>query len=130
MYKVSSVSGHTVKTEKKNSSDKNVQRRKERVIQITILIQGRGPLYKKVRQPIHFVVVVVVFFVFFFTDVNIYHPALLLTTPDSFAIAVHRAHVIFSRIQVTCCGGLGASFLKVPITFRAQREILRTKSKE
>ena len=50
-----------------------------------------------VRQPIHFVVVVVVvFFVllfFFFTDLIIYHLAIFLTTLDSFAIAVHRAHV-------------------------------------
>ena len=52
-----------------------------------------------VRQPIHFVVVVVVFFVlllfsfFFFTDLNIYHLAIFLTTVDSFDIAVHRAHV-------------------------------------
>ena len=53
-----------------------------------------------VRQPIHFVVVVVVvvvFFVlflfFFFTNLNIYHLATFLTTLDSFAIAVHRAHV-------------------------------------
>ena len=65
-----------------------------------------------VRHRIHFVVVVVFdvvfFFLFFFTDVNIYHPALFLTTLDSFAIAVHRAHVIFSRVQVT---SLGARFL-------------------
>ena len=65
-----------------------------------------------VRHRIHFVVVVVfdvvfffLFFSFFFTDVNIYHPALFLTTLDSFAIAVNRAHVIFSRVQVTSPGG-------------------------
>ena len=40
-----------------------------------------------VRQPIHFVVVVFfVLFLFFFTDANIYHLALFLTTMDSFAM--------------------------------------------
>lgn len=132
VYKVSSVSGHTVKTKKKQKWQKRTETKGKSSSNYNSDSQSRP--FVQGCSSMHplcccccFLCFALFLFLFFVTDVKIYHLALSITPLDSFAIAVHGAHVIFSRIQVT---SLGAPFLKDPITFRAQRQILRTKSKE